>query len=125
MPVFTEGELQAVRWWATVALLLIAAAWAQRAWASAMRLTPAMAAELSAVDGRLEASRQLDLNSADVAALEALPGIGRVTAERIIAHRRACGPFAVVDGLAQVPGIAPGVIDRIRAFVTVHTQGGG
>ena len=117
--------MRVVRWWTAAALVLLAAAWTQRAWASARRLPPVLAAELAAVEGRLEASRRVDLNSADIAALETLPRIGRVTAERIIAYRAARGPFDSVEALAQVPGIAPGVLERIRAFVTVHARGGG
>ena len=53
------------------------------------------------------------INRADAAALQTLPGIGPVLAERIIAAR----PFASVDALAAIPGISVHTIDRFRAQV--------
>jgi competence protein ComEA len=61
----------------------------------------------------------VDLNRADAAALEALPGIGPATATAIIAHRDEHGPFASVDDLADVPGIGPAKLDALAGLVTV------
>ncbi|MFC5380055.1 helix-hairpin-helix domain-containing protein [Aquipuribacter nitratireducens] len=61
----------------------------------------------------------LDLNAADVAALDALPGIGPVLAERVVAHREEVGPFGSVDELADVSGIGPSVLEQVRDLVTV------
>lgn len=61
----------------------------------------------------------LDLNAATAAQLETLPGIGPATAQAIVAHREANGPFSSVDGLADVRGIGPAKLDAIRALVTV------
>ncbi|WP_448059883.1 ComEA family DNA-binding protein [Cellulomonas hominis] len=61
----------------------------------------------------------LDLNSADRTALDALPGIGPVLAERIVAWRAEHGRFASVDELEQVPGIGPAVLSRLRDLVRV------
>ena len=60
----------------------------------------------------------VDLNSADAAALDALPGIGPVLAERIVAHRED-GPFTTVDELADVAGIGPTLLERLRDLVRV------
>ena len=57
------------------------------------------------------------LNNADAAALEALPGVGPVTAERIVAWRDAHGGFRSVDDLLEVPGIGPAKLEQMRAFV--------
>jgi competence protein ComEA len=62
----------------------------------------------------------LDLNSADQAALEALPGIGRVTAERILEHRAQHGPFLRVEDLMNVKGIGTAKFDRLAPRVTVR-----
>jgi competence protein ComEA len=60
----------------------------------------------------------LDLNSATVADLDALPGIGPVLAQRIVDHRTAHGPFSSVDQLDDVSGIGPAIfadlVDRVR-----------
>uniref|UniRef100_UPI0028121D6A ComEA family DNA-binding protein n=1 Tax=Cellulomonas sp. TaxID=40001 RepID=UPI0028121D6A len=60
----------------------------------------------------------LDLNSADAAALDALPGVGPVLAERIL-ERRAQAPFTSVDELDEVSGIGPAVLERLRPLVRV------
>jgi competence protein ComEA len=60
----------------------------------------------------------LDLNTATVADLDALPGIGPVLAQRIVDHRTAHGPFRSVDQLDDVSGIGPAIFadlaDRVR-----------
>ncbi|MFN8076102.1 MAG: ComEA family DNA-binding protein [Kineosporiaceae bacterium] len=61
----------------------------------------------------------VDLNAADVAALDALPGIGPVTAGRILDYRRSHGPFRSVDQLAEVPGIGERTLDQLRPLVRV------
>ncbi|WP_318657556.1 ComEA family DNA-binding protein [Cellulosimicrobium composti] len=61
----------------------------------------------------------LDLNTADVAALDALPGIGPVLAERIVAWREENGPFTAVDELGEVSGIGPAVLADVRDLVRV------
>ena len=49
----------------------------------------------------------LDLNRASAADLAALPGIGPVLADRIVAHRQAVGPFPRLEALRGVSGIGP------------------
>lgn len=61
----------------------------------------------------------ININSADAARLEDLPGVGPATAAAIIAHRDQKGPFASVDQLADVRGIGPAKLDAIRTLVTV------
>ncbi len=61
----------------------------------------------------------LDLNTADVAALDALPGIGPVLAGRIVGWRTEHGRFTSVDALEQVPGIGPAVLSGLRDLVRV------
>jgi len=59
----------------------------------------------------------LDLNAATAAQLDALPGIGPVTAQKIVDYRQAHGPFRSVDDLAAIPGIGPAKIDDLRGLV--------
>ena len=61
----------------------------------------------------------IDLNRADAATLESLPGIGPVLAERIITWRDANGPFPNVDVLGEVSGIGPALMERLRPLVRV------
>lgn len=65
------------------------------------------------------AVRQVDLNQATVADLEALPGIGPKLAQRVIEHRDERGPFHSVDDLRQVRGIGRKKFDRLRPHVLV------
>jgi competence protein ComEA len=61
----------------------------------------------------------LDLNAATVADLDALPGIGPVLAQRILDWRAAHGRFSDVEELAEVSGIGPSVLARLRDLVRV------
>lgn len=65
------------------------------------------------------ATQPLDLNSADAAALETLPGVGPVTAERIIEWRQANGRFGSVEELTEVQGIGEKTLERLRPHVRV------
>jgi len=58
-------------------------------------------------------SRRVSLNSASLAELDALPGVGPVIAERIARHR----PFNAVEELLEVPGIGPATLERLRPLV--------
>jgi competence protein ComEA len=60
----------------------------------------------------------VDLNAADARTLSELPGIGPVLAERIVDFRALNGPFASVDGLADVAGVTPQRLDAILPRLT-------
>jgi competence protein ComEA len=62
----------------------------------------------------------INVNTADAATLEQLPGIGPMTAGRIIEYRTTVGPFRTVDDLGNVKGIGPKRIERLRPLVTVR-----
>ncbi len=66
------------------------------------------------------AAAPLDLNSATVAELDGLPGIGPVLAARIVAHRDAHGPFRAPEDLLAVRGIGPRLLERLGPRVTVR-----
>lgn len=61
----------------------------------------------------------VDLNTATAAELDALPGVGPVTAAAIVAWRQANGKFTSVDQLADVEGIGPARLEKLRALVRV------
>lgn len=56
----------------------------------------------------------VDLNRADVDDLEALPGVGPVLAERIVAHRTEHGPFQAIEDLLSVSGIGERKLELLR-----------
>jgi len=61
----------------------------------------------------------VDLNQADLAALDALPGVGPVTAQKILEWRAAHGRFTRVEELAEVPGIGPKLLEQLTPLVRV------
>ena len=62
-------------------------------------------------------SAPLDLNSATLEQLESLPGIGPVTAQKILDYRRAHGAFHSVAELEGVPGIGPAHMAQLKGLV--------
>jgi competence protein ComEA len=57
------------------------------------------------------------LNSATLEQLDALPGIGPVTAQKILDFRQQHGAFGSVDELDAVPGIGPARLEQLRELV--------
>ncbi len=57
------------------------------------------------------AAEPIDINTADAAALTALPGIGEAKAQAIIDYRTANGPFAALEELEQVSGISDRMVE--------------
>lgn len=64
------------------------------------------------------AGGKVDLNTASVAELDTLPGVGPSTAQKIVADRAANGPFRGVEDLMRVPGIGPAKFDALKDLVT-------
>jgi competence protein ComEA len=65
------------------------------------------------------AGGRVNLNTATVADLDALPGIGPVLAQRIVDHRARAGRFASVDELNDVSGIGPAIFAGLADLVAV------
>jgi competence protein ComEA len=85
-----------------------------------VRVGEAPPAGVSAAGGGGDApAGPLDLNTATLAQLEELPGVGPSTAQAIIDEREQRGRFGSVEELLDVRGIGPAKLDAIRDLVTV------
>ena len=62
----------------------------------------------------------VNLNTADEAALTALPGIGEALAARIVEYREEHGPLEAVEDLTNVSGIGQGKLAALVGLVTVE-----
>ena len=69
--------------------------------------------------GKHPPSKPIDLNIANVKELQELPGVGPVTAQRIIDLREKSGRFHRVEDLLAVRGISQKKLDAMRPYVTV------
>ena len=63
------------------------------------------------------ASGPVSLSSATAEQLDTLPGIGPVTAQKIIDYRQQHGPFTSVEALDAIPGIGPARIANLQGLV--------
>jgi competence protein ComEA len=57
------------------------------------------------------------LSTATLDQLDSLPGIGPVTAQKILDYRQQHGAFSSVEGLDAVPGIGPARIEQLKGLV--------
>ncbi len=80
---------------------------------------PVAAAPASAQKAAASEARPIDLNSADSAALESVPGIGKSLSQRIVSFREKNGPFQSVDDLLKVQGVGEKSIQKLRPYLTV------
>ena len=75
-----------------------------------------------AVDGLAKKKPPLhpiNLNTANAAQLELMPGIGPSTAEKILQARKSYGSFKDLDDLLAIPGIGQTRLDKMRKYLTV------
>ena len=65
----------------------------------------------------VEQIAKVSLNAGSAMDFQTLPGIGEVTAERIISFREQNGPFASVDDLIKVKGVGFKTLEKLRPIV--------
>ena len=99
-----------------IAALFLLCVWTHRGdFAREERLLPIVTVEGASLEN---GGYLININVADEEALQTLPGIGEVLAERIVEYRAEHGPFASVDELDNVYGIGEGKLASIRPFLT-------
>jgi competence protein ComEA len=71
----------------------------------------------AAASGAAPASGPVHLSTATLEQLDALPGVGPVTAQKILDYRQQHGGFSSVDELDAVPGIGPARMEELQDLV--------
>lgn len=61
----------------------------------------------------------VDINTADLASLETLSGIGPSKAQAVVDYRTQHGPFQKIEDIQNVSGIGAATYDKIKASITV------
>jgi competence protein ComEA len=77
---------------------------------------PASGTPVPSAEEPAAAQGPLHLNTATLEQLDALPGVGPVTAQKILDYRQEHGPFVSVDDLDAIPGIGPARMEQLRGL---------
>ena len=65
--------------------------------------------------------KSVEINSAGLQELQALPGIGPKTAQRIVDYRNEHGPFKTLEMLTKVKRIGPKTLQKIRPYIFIKS----
>lgn len=98
------------------ALFLIAPIWQPGTPAAYQPVSVSAAQEPNAP----EETALIDLNTADAAALQTLPGIGPAKAEAILADRETNGPYTNLQDVARVSGISKEMTEKWAGLATAN-----
>jgi competence protein ComEA len=66
------------------------------------------------------AGNLININTATLTQLDALPGIGPTTAQKIIDYRTQHGPFQKIEDIMNVAGIGPATFDDLKTLISVQ-----
>ena len=91
--------------------------------ATAVALLVLLGAGTAAAGAKAVPASPIDLNEASADQLTELPGVGKVTADRIVEWRDEHGPFRRVEDLMKVKGIGEKSFEKLRPYVSVKRSG--
>ena len=80
----------------------------------------APASSSASTTGSAPATARVNINTASVQELQALPGIGQTKASAIYDDRQANGPFASCSDLGRVSGVGPATVAQVGDACTVE-----
>jgi len=81
---------------------------------------PIISVETSGAKEPGSLSAPININTASLDQLDLLPGIGPVTAQKILDYRQANGPFSEIEEIQQVSGIGPAKYDQMQDLIVVR-----
>ena len=116
----TEKERVTLTILGALALAALGVLWWQRQKPTLTIVAAPDAGQAAQWDAALASARQVDVNTASVAELERLPGIGPLLARRIAEDRATHGPFQRPEELQRVKGIGPQTYDDLKSYVTAN-----
>jgi competence protein ComEA len=92
--------------------------------AAAAAIVLAIPVSIQAQDkpGSAKVASTVNLNTATVAELETLPGIGRSTAERIVEYRQKNGGFKKIEELMNVRGIGEKSFLKLKPMIVITSK---
>lgn len=100
----------------------LATAQAPGIWISTEHNSVNTAADEKDVEGKTEDADLVDINTADQAELESLPGIGTARAQAILDYRSVHGPFDSIEELLEVEGIGEKLLEKIQDYVIISAM---
>jgi competence protein ComEA len=86
--------------------------------AAALALALTLSAGLAAAAAKPAPAGKVNINSASVEQLSALPGIGAKLAARIVEHRQKTGAFKSVQELMNVKGVGEKNFEKLQPYLT-------
>jgi comEA protein len=94
---------------------------------AALATTPApfLVAQTGAARTDTKSTPIVNLNTASLAELQELPGIGARTAQRIVEYREKKGPFKKIEDLMNVQGIGEKSFLKLKPQLTVAAKASG
>lgn len=88
--------------------------------AAAVVAAPVMSSSAGAGSSTQQTGGKVNINTADQAQLDTLPGIGPAYAQRIIQYREINGPFKTIEDIKQVSGIGDKRFEQLKDLITVQ-----